>query len=171
MRRSLAAVLCLASTVTASSCRDALAPERAQLVGEWATKRASIGGGSTYQMSFRFDGDGSYETQVTNFGAYGQGADAVSSYVRFQGRYYVSCDKLFLAATLQITWDSFYGAASPPRVEKVPLSIEPGPGDADPCGAVGGYRYSRVGDVLVFSYLSYPADAPVETTMVLYRMR
>lgn len=152
--------------VAGSACRETISPERAPLVGDWVTRSMSLGGAASYDVRYHFGADGSYWSQNTTYGSYGQPADAMTGFVRDDGRYAVQCGRLFLSPGRETTWDRFYGADSPVQVRQLPIPIE---GISDLCG--GGIEFTRLGDHLVFKYLSYPADAPVETTMLLDRVR
>ena len=162
----LRVVSLIALIVAGSACRETISPERAPLVGDWITPSMSLGGGASYNVRYHFGADGSYWSRSTTYGSYGQAADAMTGFVRYDGGYAVQCDRLFLNPGLESTWDRFYGADSPVQVRQLPTPIE---GISDLCG--GGIEFTRLGDHLVFKYLSYPADAPVETTMLLDRVR
>ncbi len=124
--------------------------------GSWHAREALQPAG-TMERILRFDPDGRYEHRTLDYGIYGQPASKLSAYVSETGHYTRTANQLVLQAEADTTWDSeFY-----PRPIIRDISAHP-PFEA---------RYELSGDELVLYYLSYPADAPVPTTMRLRRLR
>jgi hypothetical protein len=97
---------------------------------------------------------------VRSFGLLpGQRPNDLSAYSRTEGLFRVEGDRLHLSPTRLVTWDGFYGLTSPERVERL-----------NPEGSfVDNARFSIRLNRLTLYYLSYPADAPVETTRTFLR--
>jgi len=82
-------------------------------------------------------------------------------YVRTEGTCTVRNDSLFRRATVTRSWDrNFYGGA----VIVTPVT------EGGVLGDAGGARYEILGETLVLHYLSYPADAAVETSQQFQRV-
>src|SRR5262245_2397778 len=151
--RAFVVVLC----ATMASCRISTDAVPHELVGTWETARQSIPPGS-YQITLMFGRNGRYSNEVRNYGMYpGQAPDDLSGYSRVDGTYEVRGDSVVTHAEEQVWWDRFYGADSPEHREAyagAPFSAS---------------QFEIMGSTLVFRYTSYPAEAPVPTTMTLSR--
>ncbi|MDB4914458.1 MAG: hypothetical protein JWM95_2102 [Gemmatimonadetes bacterium] len=157
MRRSTLLFL-LAAGLT--GCRDSVAPSLT-LIGEWAAAPdMSQADGSVYQVTLSLRED---QTFVRDWRAYlpasGGVRGAVFAYATTEGTYTVRGDSLFMRAVTNRSWDrDFYGGAViVTQVNNVDIH-----GD--------GARYEFVGERLTLHYLSYPADAPVETAETFFRL-
>jgi len=93
------------------------------------------------------------------YGIYGGGSPAtLAAYTQTSGTYTIDGDKLVLAANRIATWDSFYGATSPERVEQVNQIV------------FDQARFNIVGWILTLDYVSYPAAAPEPTRLAFVRL-
>ena len=72
----------------------------------------------------------------------------------------MSGSSITLTGARVVTWDSFYGANSPEQME-----------ERAPWSVFENAEYSLDGDVLVISYTTFPADAPVSATIQFRRIR
>jgi len=151
--RAFVVVLC----ATMASCRISTDAVPHELVGTWETARQSLQPGS-YQITLMFGRNGGYSSEVRNYGLYpGQAPNELSAYSRLDGTYEVRGDTVVTHAEEQVWWDRFYGADSPEHreaYESAPFSPS---------------QFEITGRMLVLRYMSYPADAPVPTTMLLVR--
>jgi hypothetical protein len=142
----------------AVACQSATSPESV-LDGRWATAREVLTPAGSYQSFLTFDGT-AFAWEVRSFGLLpGQRPNDLSAYSRTEGLFRVEGDRLHLSPTRLVTWDGFYGLTSPERVERL-----------NPEGSfVDNARFSIRLNRLTLYYLSYPADAPVETTRTFLR--
>jgi hypothetical protein len=158
LRSLLVLVACAVSGCTESTT----APELAPLVGMWQVTPYRNTDGSTYETSLILRTD---QTYVRDWRAYYDGGAGrpgiLFAYSTTEGTFTVRGDSIFLRATINRNWDrDFYGGEV--RVTPVSSTGTYGP---------GGARFEILGQTLLLHYLSYPADAPVETTESLLRVR
>ena len=132
------------------------------LVATWAGAPEDLSPAGWYQIKLTFGATGAFRAEVRNYGLYpAQHRSELSAYERTEGTYRTEGDRLILMPQRLVTWDRFYGASSAERVD------EPYPYT----GYLNGARYRIEGSLLMIEYTSYPADAPVATTMILGRER
>jgi hypothetical protein len=149
-------VLYLAVVAGITSCTPSTDSETS-LIGNWSV-RESLGPGY-YTTQLTFAGDGTFTDAVRNFGSYpGQSKDDLSSYTIMSGTYKVEGDQLQTNITHIAVWDRFYGANSPETVQTVNTTV------------FDQTHFRIVGPMLTLDYVSYPADAPVPTTMTFVRV-
>ena len=139
-----------------AGCGDpaSIAPE--DLEGSWVeTKPLSPRG--TMDRILTFGGDGRFWWRVESYGLYPEQAEGeLSAWSETRGRYQIDEDRLYLEPRTTDWYDTFYE--------------DPGPFTRDAYGArVDQAVFEVRDDELIGHYLSYPADAPVETTMRLKR--
>ena len=104
---------------------------------------------------------GRFTAEVRSYGVYaGQSASDLSAYSRTIGAYQASDGQLTFPPDTLVEWDRFYGAAATPSV-RTPYPYT---------GYYDATRYTVASGVLTLQYLSYPADAPVETTQQFHRV-
>jgi hypothetical protein len=89
----------------------------------------------------------------------GQRASDLSAYSRTVGTFAVAGDRLSFDPDSLVSWDRFYGAASPETVQ----SPYPYGGLYDDA------RFRLAPWVLTLDYTTYPADAPVPTRRTFRR--
>jgi hypothetical protein len=156
MRRLLAATLLLGACSDPSQPGESGSP---LLLGTWSTTPQELGP-TGWSQSHLFFGKSSFIFEVRNYGTLpGQARDDLSAYVRTSGTFSVDGNRLIFHPFRLVTWDGFYGAQSPEVVQ------EPYPyGDL-----FDQARFTVNTDVLHLEYLSYPADAPVTTSLDLVR--
>ena len=161
-RHSARLALCTALLSLTLGCSDSTAPAAGDLVGQWATAPEDLHPNGWYQSHITFGAGDSYLFEVRLYGLDpGQSRDLLSSYTRLEGVYAVRGDSVFREIRREVSWDRFYGVNSPEHVTD--LTGNP--------FYKSGARYQVQGPVLVLHYLTYPADAPVETTMILQRAK
>jgi hypothetical protein len=143
-------------------CEDATATRaRSDLVGTWARAPEDLSPNGWYQVRMTFAPSGTFTEDVRSHGVYpGQPRDELSSYVLIEGTYRTEGDRLIVTPRRMVTWDRFYGSSSPEVREPYPYT-----------DYLDDMRYGIQGEELTLRYTSYPADAPVPTTMVLLRER
>src|SRR5215813_5646065 len=151
--RAFVVALCAAM----ASCRISTDAVPHELVGTWETARESTPPGS-YQITLMFGRNGRYSNEGRSYGMYpGQAPNDLSGYSRVDGTYEVHGDTVVTHAEERVWWDRFYGADSPEHREAY---------DSAPFSPS---QFEITGSMLVLRYMSYPADAPVPTTMILVR--
>jgi hypothetical protein len=157
MRRRSSMIVTLVLPL-AVACDSATSPESA-LAGRWATEREGLSPAGSYQSFLTFEGP-TFASEVRSYGLLqGQGPNDVSAYSRTEGTFRVEGDRLHFSPTRLVTWDGFYGVTSPERVES-----------PYPWGSLfDNARFSIRLNRLTLQYLSYPADAPVETSRSYWR--
>jgi hypothetical protein len=95
------------------------------LLGRWATAPADIGTQGWYQRHLTLNSTGSYEYEVRTYGNYpDQARGELSGFIRETGTFRTDGDRLIMNADRLVTWDHFYGDASPERVLR-PFSPAP----------------------------------------------
>src|SRR5438105_13293246 len=151
--RLVMSVGCLVMGVVAAACRDSTAPTApSALVGAWMAPRETLRPSGSMTRYLGFSEDGTFVYTVNSYGIYGGSTPGqLSAYTITTGSYQVDGDRIALTAKRVTTWDSFYGAGSPERVELVSTSI------------FDQARFSIVVGLLTLDYITYPADAPVPT--------
>jgi hypothetical protein len=146
-----------------TGCSDSTtAPEVAPLVGAWQVAPYLSRDGTTYEQSLTLRGDQTYVRDWRIYAASGAGRRGdLFAYITTEGTFTVRGDSIFMRAILSRNWDrDFFGG-----VERVT------PVNSSGVYGQGGARFEIIGETLVLHFLSYPADAPVETTESLVRVR
>ncbi len=135
-------------------------PEFRSILGRWVTQRFDLGPSASYEHHLTFSPFRRFASEVRNYGSYpGQGPEEFSGYSRVEGTYNIDGNRLRFSPKRLVWWDLFYGKNSPTQ------TIEP-----YPYGSLfDDARSEIVGDRLTLRYVSYPSDAPVETTLELIR--
>lgn len=152
--------LCAVALATIG-CSDATSPALRLLVGSWRSPATIDATGPVFQTVYRFADDGAFLSEIRDYGLYpGQARDYLSGYIRVAGRYEVSDGVLVLHPKTMVTWDSFYGAGSPPQTSSFPDTAHSQP-----------IPFQIRGDSLVLQMVAAPLDAPVVTLSVFVRDR
>ena len=153
-------------SLTLGSCRDATAPDLGLLVGEWADTPYVDKGGLSYQQFLTIRGDRSYmkDFRIHAAGS-ASGPGELIGYSIAEGNVSARNDSLFLQPHVLRTWDRYFNGGRE-SVSQVDYSL-PQPGRPDNSGS----RYEVRSETLRLHYLSYPADAPVETEATYFRVR
>lgn len=155
--------LFLAAALLTLACADRVTTEPGlqTLAGHWVSQRFALGDSASYEHHLTLSPFRRFASEARNYGAYpGQGPDEFSGYSRVEGTYSIDGDRLRLSAQRLVWWDLFYGQNSPVQI------IQP-----YPYGTLfDGTRFEISADRLTLRYLSYPADAPVATTLELTRI-
>ncbi|MGH7588696.1 MAG: hypothetical protein ACRELU_08900 [Gemmatimonadota bacterium] len=149
-------------------CSEPTAPEPAALLGRWLdgphpshhSRGTQVFEYGHYEFGLEFLEGGSFVFEARSFGGTperGTPEDELTSWSRISGTFVVTDDRIRFEPDSLVTWDSFYDP---------PLTTVESP--------YGGTIYDEttwtvIGDVLVLHYLTYPADAPVETTAFFRR--
>jgi hypothetical protein len=151
--------LCLALLSVATACSETTPPGvTSPLVGEWASPRENLQPNGTLTRDLAISGTGEFTYRTNMYGIYGGNPGALAAYTQTSGTYKIDGDKLVLTANRIATWDSFYGATSPERVEQVNRIV------------FDQARFNIAGSILTLDYLSYPADAPEPTRLAFVRL-
>jgi hypothetical protein len=152
--------LLLALAVGLAGCRDSTGLERgldiSPVFGYWSAVSTNRDGSSDFIM-LALNTDGSFTRDWRTYTA--SPARAQTAYVTTQGSFTVRGDSLFMRATTVRSWDRDFNGG----VETVTAVADGGPYGS------GGARFEVRKDSLVLHYISYPADAPVETSEALAR--
>ena len=149
----------LLTLVATTGCRDSTAPhDWSPVIGFWTSASRNTDG-STYRTELLLGDNLTFVRTWNSLSPTTPGnAGTLLAYVRTEGSYFVRGDSVFLRSTLVRSWDrDFNGGA---------VIVTPVTGS--PYGEAGA-RFEIRNDSLVLHYLSYPADAPVETTEALAR--
>ena len=157
----LASLVVGVGLIVATACSTSTEPKRTtnDLVGGWFAPTEDLHPTGTLNRTLSFAGDGTFQYTVNMYGIYGGTPPGqLAAFTIMKGTYTVDGDRVIMTATRQITWDSFYGPASQPIEHTVnqPLFDQA--------------HFTVLSNALVLNYLSYPADAPVATTMAFIRV-
>lgn len=116
--------------------------QKAKLVGSWTESPIQ----AQYNRTFYFAEDGSFTLHSNYFGSSPSGTT-------LNGTYSINGNQLSINVTEEISNSKDF----PPTHTKINYSL------------LDKATFSVAGNKLTLNYISYPADAPVETTMVLIR--
>lgn len=140
-----------------AGCGDpaSIAPD--ELVGSWVETQPLSPRG-TMDRILTFGGDGRFWLRVESYGVYPEQAESqLSAWSETRGPYEIDEDRLYFEPRTTTWYDTFYE--------------DPGPFTHDAHGTLFDQAVFEVrDDELVLHYLTYPVDAPVETTMRLKRL-
>jgi hypothetical protein len=157
--RPAMSVVCLALVALACDNQPVAPKVVSPLVGDWVAPTENLHPKGTMTRRLGISESGEFTFRTDMFGIYpGQNPSYLSAYTRMTGTFTIDGDKLVLTATRVATWDSFYGAGSQERVETVNTVL------------LDQAHFGIVGQTLTLNYVSYPADAPVPTTMSFTRL-
>ena len=149
---------------TLASCRSATSPDLGSLVGEWADAPQLNRDGTRYQQFLTLRADLSYELDFRTTVVGRAGLDELVAYSRASGSFTGRSDSLFVHPIFLTTWDrSFNGGKE--SVSQVDYA-SPRPGQPDKSGA----HYEVSATLLRLNYLTFPADAAVETETTYFRV-
>ncbi len=129
-------------TLTLACKKDNPSNHNAQLVGSWTESPIE----AQYSRTLYFDADGSFTLHSNSFGSSPSGTT-------LNGTYSVNGNQL----TINVTEEISRSVGFPPTNTKINYSL------------LDKATFSVAGNKLTLNYVSYPADAPVATTMVLIR--
>ena len=154
--RGLLLMLGLATT----GCRDSTAPLSGDLIGFWTASQRNSDG-TVYQSILSLDPAGTFTREWRDYASGPvNGLGALTAYIITDGTFSVRGDSVFMRATTVRNWDrDFNGGA---------VTITPVTTGVGPFG-YGGARYEARRDSLILHFISYPADAPVETSEAFAR--
>ena len=143
----------------ATGCSQSTEPPGTALVGGWLAPTEALSPTGTLERTLSFADDGTFQSTVNMYGIYpGNTPGKLSAFTATKGTYVVGGDRLTMTATRQITWDSFYGSGSQPTEHTVNQSV------------FDQAHFTLTNNALVLNYLTYPADAPVATTLAFFRL-
>ena len=147
--------LVIAAAWVGLACSDPAAPGPAALVGQWSTAPEALSPTGWHQYHLAFTPDGRFTAEVRSYGLRGaRTSSELSAYERTTGTFRAEGGRLELAPHSLVTWDRFYGDASPARVD-TPYPY---------AGLYEDARYEVDGDRLTLRYVGSPLDTPVEIT-------
>ena len=151
-------VCCAVALVVVGACSDSTSPRiDSPLVGGWLTARENLHPMGSMTRYISFAENGTFLFATNSYGVYG--GTELAGYTRTTGTYRIEGDRLICTATRVVSWDSFYGAGSPETVQNVNYSF------------LDQARFRIEGSFLIIDYITYPADAPEPTTMLLESVR
>ena len=161
--RVRAALAMCVGLVLGTGCANApSAPDASALVGRWTTARVMLkpAGAGELQHHLTFTADGRFVAETRMYGGQSsQAVDELSFSARTAGTFVATRGRLTFAPETLVTWDRFYGATSPERIQ----SPYPYTGFYDDT------RFRVRGDELRLDFTTYPTDAAVPTTQVFGR--
>ena len=147
-----------------AGCSQTISPSVSPLVGAWADTPQLNRDLSVYRNLLALRGDGSYAMEWRMYEPK-RDADSLRAYSITEGHFTVRHDSIFMRPAVMRQWDrDFYGGKE--HVSKVDSASLP-PGRADNAGA----HFEVSAETLRLHYLSYPADAPVETEATYSRVK
>ncbi len=153
----LPAALVAAALVACSA--DPVSPGLSQLVGHWRAPSQPLQPQGTMDGLFIVRADATTEDHVMTRGVYSnQAPDDPSAHEVLYGHIGVREDKFVIHPDSLVTTDLFYG----PTYRHVQRDFSGWPQDSS--------QYQIRGNELQLEYYRYPADAPVLTRRVLYRV-
>ncbi len=158
--------LCVVLSFTLASCRESISPDLGSLVGQWADTPYVDKGGISYQQFLTIRADRSYTRDFRiHAAASASEPGELIGYSIADGHFFVRSDSLFMQPDFLRTWDRYFNSGK----ESVSQAdyILPQPGQPDRSGS----RFDVSEETLRLHYLSYPADAPVETEATYFRVR
>lgn len=149
---------------TLASCRESTSPDLGSLVGEWADTPHVNQDGTTYQQFLTLRADRSYVMDFRTSSAGRAGLDELVAYSRAEGSFSVRNDSLFEHAIFIRTWDRSVNGGKETVTQVGDRRLQPGQPDTS------GAHYEVSAGTLRLNYLSFPADAAVETEMTYFRV-
>lgn len=157
MRFSTLSVLLSATLLGCGS--DPLRVEPDGLIGTWRSQMQALQPQGAMEGLLIVTARGRVENHTITRGVYqGQGPNELSSEQVLYGRIAIGVDKFVIYPDSLVTRDLFYG----PTYRSVQRDFSGSPSDTS--------GYAVRGNELHLEYFSYPADAPVLTQRVLYRV-
>lgn len=160
--RIAAGAAALAATTAAASCDGLLiirVGDPVGLVGVWCTQPQPISPGGTWQRTLIVRRDNRVESRAVSYGMYpGDGPSTVSASSTLYGSLGATDRKYVIHPDSLVTEDRSGGTFR----RTVQRNIARSPRDS--------VEYSIRGDRLELGYYSYPADAPVFTHEIMYRV-
>jgi hypothetical protein len=151
--RTLRLLALLALPLAISACEHVLITEE-HLEGLWLREREHVPPGQISEH-LDFGADGSFKRDVRHYGYNGQAPSELSGYYTVEGEYRVRDERLELRLVRETSWDALIGG---------PETVTGLPGEWADAGTV-----LIVGERMIRTYTTYPADAPVETTVTYHR--
>lgn len=154
-RSSLPVLLC----ALLASCSAVLEPVSGGFVGDWATERKALSPAGTHENLLGLGADGRFVAESRMYGAYpGQPAGQLSASSRTEGSYRAEDGRLHFQPESLTTFDTFEGKPKTTVHRPYPYG-----------GVYQGAEFDVDGDRLTLTYITYPADAPVETRRTFRR--
>lgn len=168
LRTSFCGIAMAASCITASGCTGATEPVTAvpsALVGTWEGDTSRHTPRGTTTVSLRIETSGRFEYGVRTTGLYpSQAPDELTSRSREVGQLNTVAERALFRS------DSVYVLNFPDRTESARVVV-PTAGGFGNATLFDGATFTVRGDVLELTYLSYPADAPVQTSRRFVRVK
>jgi len=153
----LPATIVAAALIACSS--DPVSPGLTHLIGHWRPPTQPLQPQGTMDGLFIVRADAGIEDHVITRGLYpNQASDDLSAHEVLYGHIGIGEDKFVIHTDSLVTTDVFYG----PTYRHVQRDFSGWPRDST--------RYQILANELHLEYYSYPADAPVLTRRVLYRV-
>ena len=160
-RQTRSLLVALAATAPVSGCGDApVAATPAALVGTWRSRVEAVQPQGSWQRTLVVHPDMRVESRGVTYGLYpGDGPGTVSASSALYGRLGGTGTRFLIHPDSQVTEDRFHG----PGHHAVQRDFAGLPNDSA--------AYEVRGGALTLTYYSHPADAPVVTRSVYYRVR
>ncbi len=156
--RARSSLLVLVCAVLAS-CSALVDPVSGGFVGDWATEREALSPTGSHENLLSLGSDGRFVAESRMYGVYpGQPADQLAASSRTEGSYRAEDGRLHFQPESLTTFDTFEGRAKTTVHRPYPYG-----------GVYEGAEFEVDGDRLTLTYLTYPADAPVETRRTFRR--
>jgi hypothetical protein len=120
------------------------------LTGTW-TETAMAQPNGHFINELTFNNDSTFSSRTTSYGVYsGQSQNDLSGWFEYAGNYSLNGTTISFISHRVVSWDSFYGGQPDTQI-KDQLLFE-------------NCKYTIVDQVLEINYITYPADAPENTT-------
>jgi hypothetical protein len=160
-RQTRSLLVALAATAPVAGCGDGpVAATPAALVGSWRSRVEAIQPQGSWQRTLVVHPDMRVESRGVTYGLYpGDAPGAVSASSALYGRLGATGTRFLIQPDSLVTEDRFHG----PDYHHVQRDFTGLPSDST--------AFEIRGGVLTLTYYSYPADAPVVTRSVYYRVR
>ncbi|VAW10420.1 hypothetical protein MNBD_BACTEROID03-2499 [hydrothermal vent metagenome] len=117
------------------------------LLGKWQRSDALQPGG-LMRKAYIFEADGTYIDKIDFFGFNGNSIDELTSWILTTGKFKIESDSLFLFAEERTSWDKDFNSVQ--QKERLNNNLFQS-------------KIKVTKSTMVLDYLSYPADAPVQT--------
>lgn len=144
-----------------AACHNPTAVEPSALVGDWAAAPSINSDGSTYRVALSLRADGSFVRDWRFFRPDATGAPRVLvGYVTTEGTFTVREDSLFMRGVTTRSWDRDFNGGQVTVTQVGSRGMYGNPGA----------RFELLDRALILHYLTYPADAAVETMESLFRI-
>ena len=159
--RALRALVAVAA-LSLAACESPIATPPGDPTGDWVTDPMIHPPRGSFTHRLSLDADGRFVAETRLYGIYdGQPLGELSARQRTVGTWSMQGNRLIFEEESLTTWDRFYGDDSPETVQS-PYPYDP--------GIYPEARFRAGGTVLKLDFLTFPADAPLATSLTFRRI-